>query len=133
MRGMAGDAECFGGAAVDLQTLEDENQRLKQALNKASEELRKHQVHRVRLEGELLRADGRVEVLLAELEQAPGQRWGYYDLGVVLRRPTVGLQGAKQACFFRKCFLFTTKCCCASDCASRTGTVCSVCRPTVDG
>lgn len=65
-----------GGGVVDFETLEDENHRLKLALNRANEESRRLRVNRTRLESELLRADGKVEILLAELEQAPGNRCG---------------------------------------------------------
>lgn len=63
-----------GTGAVDFEALDDENQRLKQALNRATEENRRCRVYSARLEEELLRSDGKVEVLLAELEQAPGMR-----------------------------------------------------------
>lgn len=59
---------------VDLEELEDENHRLKLALNRATEETKTYRVNGVRLEGELLRADGNVEILLAELDQAPSKR-----------------------------------------------------------
>lgn len=61
-------------AVHDVEALRDQNQRLKVALSGAIEENRRYQVNKMRLEGELLRADGRVETLLAELEQAPGRR-----------------------------------------------------------
>ena len=59
---------------VDLEELVDENHRLKLALNRATEETKAYRVNGVRLERELLRADGNVEILIAELEQAPGKR-----------------------------------------------------------
>lgn len=64
----------MGGATNDFEALRDQNQRLKVALSGAIEENRRYQVNKTRLEAELLRADGRVETLLAELEQAPGRR-----------------------------------------------------------
>lgn len=63
-----------GTGATDFEALDDENQRLKQALNKAAEENRRCRVYSTRLEEELLRSDRKVEVLLAELEQAPSMR-----------------------------------------------------------
>lgn len=67
-------AEADLGGAVSFGTLEDENQRLKLALHRAADESRKNRVMRVRLEEELCHADGKVEMLLAEFNQAPGKR-----------------------------------------------------------
>lgn len=77
-RGGGREAIVSGGGGmlrvVDLEELEDENRRLKLALNRAAEETKAYRVNGVRLEGELLRADGNVEILIAELEQAPSKR-----------------------------------------------------------
>lgn len=77
-RGGGREAIVSGGGGtlrvVDLEELEDENHRLKLALNRAAEETKAYRVNGVRLEGELLRADGNVEALIAELEQAPSKR-----------------------------------------------------------
>ncbi len=64
----------MGGAINDFEALRDQNQQLKVALSGAIEENRRYQVNKTRLEAELLRADGMVETLVAELEQAPGRR-----------------------------------------------------------
>ena len=61
--------------AMDPITLEDENQRLKVELLRAAEEKRKSQAQRMRLESELLRAEGKVEMLLVELKYAPRNRF----------------------------------------------------------
>lgn len=61
--------------ATDPITLEDENQRLKVELHRAAEEKRKSQAQRMRLESELLRAEGKVETLLVELKYAPRNRF----------------------------------------------------------
>lgn len=63
-----------GGAVHDLEALEDQNHRLKVALSRLIEENKRYRVNKARLEGELLRADAKVEILLSELEQAPGKR-----------------------------------------------------------
>lgn len=63
------------GAVNDLEALEDQNQRLKVALSRLVEENKRYRVNKARLEGELLRADAKVEILLSELEQAPGKRY----------------------------------------------------------
>lgn len=60
--------------SVDYEALEDQNQRLKQALNRVTEEGRRLRVTTKRLEEELLRTDRRVDMLLTELEQPPGNR-----------------------------------------------------------
>eukprot|EP00903_Cladosiphon_okamuranus_P013688 g12747.t1 len=62
------------GAVNDLEALEDQNQRLKVALSRLVEENKRYRVNKTRLEGELLRADAKVELLLSEFEQAPGKR-----------------------------------------------------------
>lgn len=72
--GRAGETRGSGTAVNDLETLGDKNQQLKVALGRVIEENRRYRVNKTRLEGELLRADGKVEILLAELEQAPGNR-----------------------------------------------------------
>lgn len=64
----------LGSRVADYETLGDENQQLKQALNRAADENRRYRVNTARLEEELLRADGKVEVLLAELERPLGSR-----------------------------------------------------------
>lgn len=61
--------------ATDPITLEDENQRLKVELNRAAEDRRKSRAQRMRLESELLRAEGKVETLLVELKYAPRNRF----------------------------------------------------------
>lgn len=70
------------GGVVDFEDLENENQRLKLALTKATEENRKYRVHKARLEGELLRADGKIEALIAQIAIPPGRRcewrWLYF-------------------------------------------------------
>ncbi|CAM9729720.1 unnamed protein product [Ectocarpus sp. 12 AP-2014] len=58
----------------DIEALEDENHKLKVALSRATEENRHYRVNKARLEGELLRADDKIEILLFELEQTPGKR-----------------------------------------------------------
>lgn len=63
-----------GGAVNDLEALDDQNQQLKVALSRLAEENKRYRVNKARLEGELLRADAKVEILLSELEQAPGKR-----------------------------------------------------------
>lgn len=68
-------AAAGAGSFVDFETLEDENHKLKLALNRVIEENKHYRVNRVRLEGELLRSDGRVEMLLDKLDQAPSKRW----------------------------------------------------------
>lgn len=60
----------------DCETLQDETLRLKLALNRATEENKRYRANRTRLERELLRADGKVEMLLTELEQPIGHRCG---------------------------------------------------------
>ncbi|CBN75115.1 hypothetical protein Esi_0070_0040 [Ectocarpus siliculosus] len=60
----------------DIETLEDDNHKLKVALSRATEENRRYRVNKARLEGELLRADDKIEILLFELEQTPGKRNG---------------------------------------------------------
>lgn len=72
-RGPAGETR--GIAVNDLEALEDQNQRLKVALSRLVEENKRYRVNKTRLEGELLRADAKVEILLCELEQAPGKRY----------------------------------------------------------
>ena len=62
------------GCVVDVRTLEDENRRLKITLHRATDENRRSRAHRMRLESELLRADGKVEALLKELGNAPMKR-----------------------------------------------------------
>lgn len=64
-----------GAEAMDYEALDGENQRLKQAMNTAAEGNRRYRVYCARLEEELLRSDGKMEVLLGELEQAPGMRY----------------------------------------------------------
>lgn len=73
-RGFAGGT-MGRGAVNDLEELEDQNQRLKVALSRLVEENKRYRVNKTRLEGELLRADTKVEILLSELEQAPGKRY----------------------------------------------------------
>lgn len=58
----------------DIEALEDENHKLKVELNRATEENRRYRVNKARLEGEVLRADDKIEILLFELEQTPGKR-----------------------------------------------------------
>lgn len=74
-RGRAVDTTGNATAVNDLEALRDENHQLKVALSRVIEENKRYRVNKTRLEGELLRADGKVEVLLAELEQAPGNRY----------------------------------------------------------
>lgn len=64
-----------GAGPVDYEALAGENQQLKQAMNRAAEGNRRYRVYCARLEEELLRSDGKMEVLLSELEQAPGMRY----------------------------------------------------------
>ncbi|CAM9714913.1 unnamed protein product, partial [Hapterophycus canaliculatus] len=63
-----------GGPGRDLEDIEDENRRLKVALCRAIDENKRYRVNKMRLEGELLRADGKIDLLLAELQQTPGNR-----------------------------------------------------------
>ncbi|CAM9153159.1 unnamed protein product [Ectocarpus fasciculatus] len=58
----------------DIEALEEENHKLKVALSSATEENKRYRVNKTRLEGELLRADDKIEILLFELEQTPGKR-----------------------------------------------------------
>lgn len=58
----------------DIEALEEENHKLKVALSRATEENKRYRVNKTRLEGELLRADDKIEILLFELEQTPGKR-----------------------------------------------------------
>lgn len=73
---MARGIEAAAPGVVDYETLQDENLRLKLALNRATEENKRYRANRTRLERELLRADGKVEMLLTELEQPIGHRCG---------------------------------------------------------
>lgn len=74
-RVLMGIAQPGDDLATDPITLEDENQRLKVELHRATEERRKSRVQRMRLESELLRAEGKVEALLVELKYAPRNRF----------------------------------------------------------
>lgn len=71
-RAMLGDRPVY-----DLEDIEDENRRLKVALSRAVDENKRYRVNKMRLEGELLRADGKIDLLLAELEQTPAKRCKY--------------------------------------------------------
>lgn len=59
-----------GPRFVDYQALEDQNRELKQALNRAEDEIKRSSVTKARLEEEILRTDRTVDLLLAELEQS---------------------------------------------------------------
>lgn len=64
-----------GGPGRDSEDIEDENRRLKVALSRAIDENKRYCVNKTRLEGELLRADAKIDLLLAELEQTPANRY----------------------------------------------------------
>lgn len=70
----------------DIEALEDENHKLKVALSRATEENKRYRVNKARLEGELLRADDKIDILLFELEQTPGKRCYMYAAFLMLPR-----------------------------------------------